>query len=188
MTHSTMLQLKISKTKKRLSNNFWSLPLVTIALMGLCLFLSFHLRSISIASLYGIIPVEIPIVSHPIDDPTFHQFRETPNVEIKGNTPIVALTKEAFYFGDLQSFSADLAGVRNKFLVRHVDGAPDTPTLLSQLKRWGYTRMSEKKINSKGLLIFMPAEDIPVPILVQTIANLKKSSLFSRIVLAGGIQ
>lgn len=187
MIASTMLPLKILKTKKRLSNTSWYLPAIVLAAMSLLVILSFTLRAISVAGIYGLIPVEIPVLSQPIKDPRFATFTETPVETLSESTPVVLLTQEAFIFGDLAAFSQGLAGVRNKFLVPHRDGAPDLHKLLEDMAAWMAKRTTEGADEPTGLLIFMPLAEIPAPIVIQSLSGFHGSSLFQRIILAGGI-
>ena len=60
MTVSTMLQLKILKTKKRLSKDN-SLAQITIIAAGLLLILSFMLRAVSLSNKFGSIELVIPV-------------------------------------------------------------------------------------------------------------------------------
>ncbi len=187
MTASTTLQLKILRTKKRLSNGLWNLPQIILASMGLMVILSFLLRSISVAGTYGLVPVQIPVLTESIEDQTFHNFRENTDRQLSSETPVIFLTEESFYFGDLDSFTRELNSVRNKFLVRHVDGAPNLKKLLIDLERWMYLRLSEKKVKNSGVVIFAPTANIPSPIVIQVIAALRNSTLFEDVILAGGM-
>ena len=188
MIASTMLQLKILRTKKRLSNTIWYLPIIVLSTMGLFLLLSFALRSISIAGKYGLIPAEIPVVSVPIKDPTLSNYQNQTEGMIQATTPVVILTNTEFIFGDVKSFSENISNVRNKFIVKHIQGSPDINTLVKDIEKWVFARSSKKKITNEGIVIFMPADDIPSPLVVQTIDGLRKTGTFTRVVLAGGLK
>lgn len=183
MKVSTTLQSKISKTKKRLSDET-SLPTIlalgTVALMGV---LTFGMRSVIAPRPHGIVEAEIPVVSEAVKDPNFHGFRERPNTTIGAATPIVILTPTAFLFGDMAAFSTQLSDIRNKFSVMHRDGAPDLPRLLKTMEMWRSTR----KTGEKDVLVFLPTGDIPAPIMIQVLAGLRKSPMFERVVLASGV-
>ncbi|WP_132314500.1 hypothetical protein [Pseudobacteriovorax antillogorgiicola] len=183
-----MLQLKILRTKKRLSNIIWYLPIIVLSTMGLFLLLSFALRSISMAGKYGLIPVEIPVLSVPIVDPTLSNFQAATSGEIASTTPMVVLTKEEFIFGDVNAFSEEISSVRNKFIVKHVEGSPDINTLVKDIEKWVYARSSKKKITNQGIVILLPTDSIPSPLVVQTIDGLRKTGTFTRVVLAGGLK
>ena len=109
MIASTMLQLKILRTKKRLSSTVWYLPLIVLGTMGLFLLLSFALRSISVAGKYGLVPAEIPILPVPIIDPTMSNFQAQTKGSIDRDTPVVILTEKEFIFGDLKAFSENIS-------------------------------------------------------------------------------
>jgi len=187
MIASTTLPLKILRTKKRLSNVIWYLPIMVLACMGLMVQLSFMLRAISAAGIYGIVPVEMPVLSLPIDDPTYATFREQPNGSINATTPMVVLTPEGFFFGEVAAFTQNFADVRNKFLVRHNDGAPDISKLLHDMEKWLFMRENNQKTSPSGILILLPLSEIPSPIVIQTLAGIRRSPLFPRIILAGGL-
>ena len=183
-----MLQLKILRTKKRLSDDNWTLRKIFIALMGLLVILSFLLKVVSMSETYGVVDIEIPVLSNPIDDPSSKTFKEQPNAYLDDKTPMIILTDEAFHFGDVNAFSSRLLDVRNKFTIPHQDGSPNIEALTRDTKKWMYSRMSEKKLNHKGILVFAPAENIPMPIVIQCIGILRSLDIFKRVVLASGIR
>lgn len=187
MIASTTLPLKILRTKKRLSNVIWYLPIIILACMGLMVLLSFMLRAISAAGIYGLVSAEIPVLSVPLEDPTYFTFREKPGARINEHTAMVILTPTHFYFGDVAAFTKDFPIVDNKFLVAHDDGAPQIEKLLTDMEKWFFMRENNQKVTSDGILIFLPTGDIPSPIVIQTLAGLQKSPLFQRVVLAGGL-
>ena len=61
-------------------------------MLGLMVILSFCLRSTILSGVFGVIQSEIPVLHYPIQDPTKHDFKETPNAWIKKTTPVVVLT------------------------------------------------------------------------------------------------
>lgn len=158
-----------------------------LACMGLMVLLSFMLRAISTAGIYGLVAAEIPVVSEPIIDPSYARFREEAQNSINDHTPLVILTANGFYFGEVSAFTTSFAEVRNKYLVRHDDGAPDITKLLQDMEKWLFMRENNQKKFSNGILIFLPSGGIPSPIVIQVLAGLQKSPLFSRIILAGGL-
>ena len=156
--------------------------------MGLVVILSFMLKVISISEKYGVVDVEIPVLSNPIEDPSSKTFKEHPNAYLEKTTPMLLLTDTAFIFGDVESFSSKYLNVRNKFSIPHLAGAPNLDGLTLNLKKWIFTRMSEDNINHHGILVLAPAENIPMPIVIHTIATIKKLKMFNRVVLASGVQ
>ena len=156
---------------------------MVINVIALLLIMSYALRSASIASVYGVIDAEIPVMLEPIKDPTFHKIVEKPNAKIDENTPIVILTEKAFFFGEMKSFGKKFPNVRNKFFVNHYKDAPNVSKLIQTMKKW------QEKSKIKGnVLVFMPAQSIPIPIVIQIISSFKKYNQFERIVLASGIK
>jgi len=187
MTASTTLQLKTLKTRKRLSDDAWHSRILIIVVIGLVLILSFCLRSTVISGVFGTISAEIPVLYLPIKDPTKHGFYETPSAWIEKTTAVVVLTATEFIFGDLESFSKDLSNVRNKFSVKHVDGAPDLDSLITSLSKWETQRSSSgRTIDKDDVIVLLPVEDIPMPIVIQVMSRLEKHQS-KRIVLASGL-
>lgn len=182
MIASTMHQLKISKMRKRLSSDQWLMRLNVIGILGLFLVLTFTLRSAIMPARYGIVDAEIPLMMQPLSKKVSQEV--PPSAVLSKETPMVVLTTQAFYFGDLRAFSTDLAEVRNKFAVKHVDGAPDLDSLIHQMTQW----LGRKKMSHEEAIILLPSGAIPAPIVIQVIAGLKESPLFSKVVLAGGLK
>lgn len=176
MTVSTMLQLKILKTKKRLFEDN-SLSQIIIIVAGLLLILSFMLRAVSLSNKFGSIELVIPQVAT-----SGESIRKSDKVLTKDNI-IVFLSQENIYFGSVEAFGSKFNSVRNKFLVPHVDGKPNINRLIADIEKW---RETNKKI-SKDVLIFSSADDIPARIAIMTIAELKKSSQFDQIIIGGGL-
>lgn len=196
MTASTTLQLKISRTRKRLSNNTWYLPLIVLAAAGLMIYLSYMLRAISIAGRYGLIESEIPVLPVPLLDETLTRSVEKPRDFLGTSTPVVLLSKEAFFFGMGDAFAADLSNVRNKFFIPHESGAPNVPKLINDLDRWLGEELEAQaaKQGPKGarparpkVLLFVPLEEIPMAIVIQCLASLRNSGKFETVILGGGL-
>ena len=180
MTALTILQSKISRTKKRLSSTVWYLPIIVLALILLMTFLSTALRGIATPGSFGIVEAEFPVIAEDrlvTAAETWAQPRET----IDNHAALVILTRDRFYFGQLSSFGKDLSAVHNKFQIPHVDGAPDLPRLALNLGKW------QTEAHTSRSLIFVPTEDIPMPIVIQCFAALKKSGLFDQVILGGGL-
>jgi hypothetical protein len=155
--------------------------------MGLMVVLAFMLRSISIAGIYGLVAAEIPVLAKPVEDPTFARFKEQTATTLDDQTPLVILTDTSFMFGTLSAFSKDLSGVRNKFMVAHQKGSPQLGKLLDDLAKWLKETPGNTEIASKRLLVLMPTAEIPAPIVIQVLAGLRRSSMFDRVILAGGL-
>jgi hypothetical protein len=187
MTASTMLQLKISRTKKRLSNNSWYHPIMVLAAVGLMFYLSSVLRAISMAGRYGLIEAEIPVVQVPIQDTGLKRFAEKARENLSEDTPLILLTKDAFFFGTAGSFAQDISNVRNKFYIPHAEGAPQLNRLATQMERWMLDRADETGKPLPKTAIFLPSEEIPMPIVIQCLSGLSQSKLFQKVVIGGGL-
>ena len=182
-----ILQSKISKTRKKLFNQTWQYRCFIIALLGIVSILVIAFRSVILADRYGVVSTELPVFSLPVNDSTYHEFAEKPNAMIDATTPLVVMTSTATYFGEVGAYTTDLGTSNNKFMVRHEDHAPNIAFLITTMEKWNYQRMNQRNIHNAGLLIFLPSQEIPMPIVIQTIAELKKSPHFKRVILAGGI-
>ena len=176
MTVSAMLQLKILRMKKRLFKDH-SLYQITIITMGLLLILSFALRAVSLSGKFGSIEFNIPKIS--MNEDSFSKGDSKLNTK----SVVVFLTNENIYFGTINSFGKDFNNVRNKFMVPHEKGKPDINRLIADIDKW---KDSNKSINT-DVLVFASDNEIPARIVLMTIAEIKKSSRFKKVVIGGGI-
>lgn len=180
-------QSKILRTKKRLSDDTWAPIAVVVSFLGLFAILTFALRATLLSGAYGVVGVEMPVVSTPVEDPAFHRFKEEPRDSLQRTTPTVVLTTEAFYFGDLAGFSTNFDDPRNKYMIRHVDGEPQLAGLVETMNKWVTERASGANVPIDKILVFVPAGDIPMPIVIQVIAGLKKSPYFERVIIGSSL-
>lgn len=184
MTTSTTLQSKISKTKKRLSDDSTLLLPVAIGLMGLIAIFAFALRPISMTWDFGVVEAELPVVSSPLLDKSYKRFSEKPYTYLGQGTPTLILNTDSFVYGDLQAFTKGFSKIRNKFRIDHVEGSPQLGNLVSEMQKW----LDRQKNNRNGhkVLIFVPSAEIPMPVLTQVISGIKRSGMFERVVLGAG--
>ena len=182
-----MYQSKISRMRKKSSDEQWLFRALLVSVFGLFIILTFCLRVVTLPASYGIVPVEIPVVQASFQDPGFHQFREGTTESLSSNTPAVVLTTDAFFFGDLSAFSENFSDMTNKFVIRHASGSPQLSLLLQQLTKWSTNRSHEANIPLSKILVLIPAGEIPVPILTEVIAGLRSSPHFKRVVLSSGL-
>ncbi len=180
MTALTILQSKILRTKKRLSNNTWYLPIIVLALIVLLMFLSTALRGISLPGSFGIVTAEFPVVLDDRDASSVEAWSNPKNT-FGDDSALIILTTEKFYFGKLSAFGRGFSQVNNKFEIPHSDSAPDLPRLVTDLGKWQIDNKSSRS------LIFVPTEDIPMPIVIQCFQALKSSGLFDSVILGGGV-
>jgi hypothetical protein len=160
---------------------------VSLGFFALATVLTFAVRSVSMPAQYGVVAAEMPVVAATVADPGFHRFRETAHQSLTKHTPAVVLTTEAFYFGDLAAFTTNFEDVRDKFIIRHVEGEPQLTTLVETMDRWLTNRAQRQQVPLDKLLVFVPTGDIPMPIVMQVLAGLKQSAHFERVVLGGGL-
>ena len=82
---------------------------------------------------------------------------------------------------DSASAPEELSAVNNKFQIVHEEGAPNLPRLVTDLAKW------QSDFKSSRSLVFVPTEDIPMPIVIQCFQALKTSGLFDHVILGGGL-
>ena len=187
MKRSTTLLLKISKTKKRLSEEQWQAGCGILAIAGVLIIVMAGFRAVTMTGAFSSVAGEIPVLASPPKDKAWHRYQETASTTLRRSTPAVILTTDAFYFGDMKSFSEDFHDVRTKFLIRHIDGEPQLQTLIRSMDKWIAERGQKGIPNDRGVVVLVPSGEIPTPIVVQVMAGLQKSENFKRVVLAGGI-
>lgn len=182
-----MFQSRISRTKKRLSDDRWAITAVVVSFLALFAILTFGLRAVMVSGVYGVVRAELPVVPASVKDPGFHGFKEEPRDSLQKSTPAVVLTTEAFYFGDLEAFTSNFSDIRDKFIIRHVDGEPQLAGLVDTMSKWVEERAKSANVPIDKVLVFIPAGDIPMPIVIQVIAGLRKSPHFERVILGSGL-
>lgn len=183
-----MLRSKILKTKKRLSDQRWQFPTIVFGVLLLVYVLTYCLRTVGFSFAYNTVSGEIPLLSVPFSDPSFHKFAESTATFLAPTSTAVILNSSGdFYFGDLDAFASKYHLVNNKFRVRQVDGRPQVSALIENIRRWLYQRQSSDYVKNDRLLVFLPASNIPVNIVIQIMHALKTSAHFDRVVLADGL-
>lgn len=175
-----------SRTKKKSSDLEWPIVIATIGILGLSVILGFGFRAVTMQSRYGVVSAEIPVVQAAVKDLGFHNFEETTYDSLKDNTTAVLMTLKGFYFGDLASFSSAIERNDNKFVVPHVDNIPRTGDLIVDLEKWQKNRTAKANIPRDNVLVFVPSGDIPMPIVIQVLAQLKEHGNYARVILGGG--
>lgn len=194
MTTSTTLQLKTSKMKKRLSKPIGLLPAM-LATLALMFALGFALRSTTMSWSYGVIKASLPLVHIPPKDRGYHRFQEQAYAYIDEKTPCVVLTREALLFGELEAFTQNFRDIRSRYQIEHSSGRPRTERLMNQITQWLDNPNLEKKIDQHPVVILLADSDIPMPLIIQTMARLKaqtqnkpsRTVSFDRVVLAQGL-
>src|SRR5262249_13807489 len=149
------------------------IPIKVVAAVGLMFYLSSVLRAISIAGRYGLIEAEIPVVQVPLQDTGFKHFAEKASETLSADTPLILLTREALFFGSVGGFAQDLTNVRNKFYIPHAEGAPQLNRLAKEMERWMQEKAEETGKEKPHTVIFLPTEEIPMPIVIQCISGLR---------------
>ena len=187
MTHSTTLLSKISKTKKRLSEEQWQAGCGILGLSLVLIIMMAGFRAVTMPAAFSSIHGEIPVLAAPPVDSSWHNYQEKTTATLRRSTPTVVLTTDAFYFGDMRSFTEDFHDVRSKYKIRHVEGEPQLQTLIVQLEKWLGERNNKEAPMDAGIVVFVPSGEIPTPIVIQVMAGLQSRNSFKRVVLGGGI-
>lgn len=188
MQVSPMLQSKILKTKKRLSESVLNESvLMALGVCGLLLMLTYASRVVTLGGSWGYIPVDIPVVSKPFADKGTHGFREEPKSTVSPTTLVIALTSAEMIFGELNAFTSQKDDIRNKFLVPHIDGSPQVRTLLNQVEEWSQDRLRRKAIRTDGLVVLVPDTTVPVAVIAGVTESLRASNKFTHVILGGGV-
>ncbi|MBM4250978.1 MAG: hypothetical protein FJ146_03330 [Deltaproteobacteria bacterium] len=173
--------------KRRSSDEQWLFRALGISFFALFVIITASLRVVTLSARYGIIPLEIPVVQSYVPDPRFHKFDAFNRDNITNNTAALILTSEAFYFGDLSSFSVDFTSSQNKYSLPHKDGLPQIQKLVKEMSLWVSRRSKNSNIPLSPVLVMIPSGDIPMPILIEVVAVLRSSSLFGRVILSSGM-
>jgi hypothetical protein len=182
------LQWKISGTKKRLSESpihesiLWSL-----AFSGLLAVLTYSSRSVTLGGSWGLVELDIPVVSLPFNDVSKHNFREQPNTSIGVSTVVIAVTPRELIFGDVAAFTSQRMDVRNKFIVPHLDGSPQVAALFQQAAQWENDRKNRLGIRTDGIAILLPDPQVPVAVVAAVAERIKSSGRFSHVAIGGGL-
>jgi hypothetical protein len=158
--------------------------------MGLLAITTFALRASSISWVYNTVSGSIPIaihtkaslnkglsLAHNIDRDT------TSKNMITESSLAIVLTRKAFYFGTAKSFSDDYSNIRNKIYIEHLNDAPQVDLLKKTITTW--SKAEQYKLDRNVILI--PSDEIPMPVIIQVMASLKKDGQFAQIVLGNGL-
>ncbi|MCX6125742.1 MAG: hypothetical protein NTV34_13500, partial [Proteobacteria bacterium] len=189
MRTSTTLQLKIYGMKKRLFEGFIpseSLPI--IAFLGLICVVAMLIRILTAGGAFGVVSLNIPVVSAPLRDASMAGFSEHPGRAIDKTTLTVALTPKEFLFGDLTSFTNSKDDISMRFTVPHVDGSPQVTTLIREIIAWQEERMRRIDQRSDRMLILIPDGRVPMNVLIKVVKLLEDSPVIDQVLLAGGFQ
>ncbi len=178
------LQLKISKTRKRLSRDLWLAPAATLALACLFIVLIAAMEVASIPLSYGVLSLDIPVVSIPYEDPGLSDFKVHSDQAVSDTSPMIVLNaKGDFFFGETRAFSVFLHDTRNKFIVSAVEGRPNLPKLLETMALWRKQR-AEKDGQP---IVFLPSPQAPLSVVLKILGELKRLGPYQKIVLGTGM-
>ena len=153
-----------------------------MAFLALGQIFSHGMRSVSLNWNYGLLKSKIPVLALKKDNPTGTP--ESSSRIISSNTPVIVLGEEAFYFGDLSSFTKGYRQIRDKYKVPHQEGSPQMIQLQKAINRWKKTKKLNKGVKTDDFAILLPSEQWPVAVITQIMSFLKQYSGFRDIILA----
>lgn len=189
--HSTTLELKILRTKKRLFNESWLTPIISIALLIVLYIGLMTIQTTQLGWEHGVVSARIPqlipygkqqlSISLEVDAQNIAQ--DSDQYLADSNLAII-LTEDSLYFGTLTAFSTRMTDVNNKYRVPHFNGAPQLGKLFSDMKKWSI--LNGISIPKNVLLI--PFSGAPMPVIMEMISLLKKEGGFHEVALGSGIQ
>ena len=180
MKFSMTLLSMILKTKKRLSEDHWYVPIMIVGLVGLTTILFYGMRTASLTWEFGVVKSSIPIMSVDIGMEK-HSKTHAKNVsQVLKTTPMIVLADKEFYVGDLNSFTTGFVKIRNKYRVPHIDGSPQMNELLKVIEQ----RNSNLNIHNNEIAILLPGEQWPMAVIIQVMNILKKNGSFKHVILA----
>jgi hypothetical protein len=144
-------------------------------------------RAITLGGNFGLITLDIPVVSQPFSDSGAHHFAEKPSVNVSAATMVIAVTTGEMMFGDLVAFTSHKNDVRNKFIVPHKEGSPQVTSLLTQADEWMLDRKNRLSLRGDGLVLVLPDPAVPIAVISGIVERLNDSHKFSHVILAGGV-
>jgi hypothetical protein len=142
---------------------------------------------VTLAGRYGIVEMDIPVLEVPLEDTTLVRLEKPSIASLESKTPMLFLGRDAFIFGTTEAFTTDISNIRNKFYIPHEDGAPNLPRVVQNMERWASDFKASGKALNTEIVILLPQDDIPFPIIIQTVDALKQSGLFGKVIFAGGL-
>jgi hypothetical protein len=182
MITSTMLQWKISKTKKRLSNDNWTLQIIVLSFCALSILMIGSFRALTVGAKFGAVSIDLPIFDVKSDDSGVTS--GTKVYEIGPKSPTVILTVNAFYIGSLQAMSREFMDTDNKYIVRHESGAPQMDRLFDIIAKWEFQNPVPDR---QKVFVLVPQGEVPYPIVAQVVDQMKRKFPDNRFVLSTGI-
>ena len=172
------LLLKISKTKKRLSNDkFIFLHCLTFGLAGLLAVSAYSFRLLTFPRHWTITEFDIPVVKEQ------NSIKSEDSEILRESTPTVVLTQKAIYYGSLGAFSKKFSERDEKFMVPHRQGHLQLAKLAENVKPW----IAGAKIPSSHLAVIIPSSDTSLSSLVELVNFMRNEKIFDTVILGGGI-
>jgi hypothetical protein len=177
-------ELKISKTKKRLSSHAANKTIVLLTLFGLCVVFGYLVRVLDLTWPIGTITMSLPIAASKDDEEQLASIGKVSRLQ--DDSMVVALVKHGILFGPLSAFTSQYLQKNGRYEIPHQDRRPNLQELVLTMERWRQTP-NALQIDWTGPLLLIPDQQIPMPIVLQTIATLKRHAGFENIILSDGL-
>lgn len=160
---------------------------MTLMIIGLFATSAWAFRALYITWDFGLIRARIPVMHRPLPDPATKELEFKNEGELSRHTPVIVLTNQSMFIGDLEGFTQSYTQVRNKIEIPHLSGSPQVGELLKSLKQWTRERELRFKIFPSPFAVLIPGEQWPVAVIMQIIRHLKESGLYQHIILGADI-
>lgn len=155
--------------------------LLLIGIINVC---SYGMRTISLSWQFGMIRSVIPIMHAPLENTSEDGNKSRQSNTIGKTTPLIILANDAFYLGDMNSFTKGFSEIRNKIKVPHHAGSPQVGELITLLKKWHRSRKVQFNIEPSEFAVLLPGEQWPVAVIIQIMHYLKSKTDYKHIILA----
>ena len=157
---------------------------MVLVLIGMINVFSYGMRTVSLSWEFGMIRSVIPILRSPPQDIDAEDHNTDISKSIQKTTPLIILANDAFYLGDMNSFTKGFIEIRNKIRIPHHAGSPQVGELISILKKWNRSRNTQFKIEPSEFAVLLPGEQWPVAVIIQIMHYLKSKTTYKHIILA----
>ena len=169
---SMMHPSKISRTKKRLSNNAYYYVCITLGVVSLLWILLFVLRATSISWEHSAVRATIPQIN--LVDTSFRNSSNT----VSGDSLMIALNDKGLYLGRVSDFSDRFYDSRTKRFFPNKNGRPMIHELITELS---------KIKDRKNHILLLVNDDWPASVMIHLIQVIRSHSRYEQVILGDNI-
>ncbi len=170
------LLLKISKTKKRLSNDkFIFLQCLALGVSSILAISAYSFRLLSFPHHWAITDFDIPIVQEK------KQVQTHMPESLQEETPAILMSKKRIFFASLGNARPSTDPNESYELVQR-EGLLELKELAKSLNAW----LARKHISKVSIAVVVPEADTPLFTLLQVVNHLRNEKIFDTVVLSGG--